>query len=122
MIIGIFRSPARSAAAKSPPMADPPMPARTMLRTSAYAGGMFAVFPICHASRTCFARSLIRSSMLSLSAARIDSTVSMTDVSTLPTVHHPHPDIEHRTQLVLRACLRVHADERLGAGQTHEEP
>src|ERR1700741_4546560 len=113
MIIGIFRSSARSAAAKSPPIADPPIPASTMLRTSAYAGGIVALRPIFHASRTCVPRSLMRSSMFPGSAARIFSTVSMTDVSALGTVHHPLPRVEQGLQLVLRARLGVDAHEGL---------
>src|SRR4051794_19223342 len=83
---------------------------------------MVALLPICQASRTCFGRSLMRSSMLSLSPARMRSTVSMTDVSTLGTDHHPLPGIERGLELVLRSRLRVHADERLGPRETHEEP
>src|SRR5689334_10628320 len=122
MTIGIFRSPARSAAAKSPPMADPPMPQSTMLRTSAYAGGMFAALPIFQASRTCVPRSLMRSSMLSLSAARMRSTVSITDVSTSATHHHPLSRVERGLELVLRARLRVDAYERLGPREADQEP
>src|SRR4051812_11257681 len=129
MIIGILSSPARSAAAKSPPIAEPPIPQRTIERTSEYAGGIVAFRPISYASRTCFARSLIRSSMLSRSAARIDSTVSITAPSTwvsregtLATIHHPLPGVEHGLDLVLRACLGVYADERLGTRETHEQP
>src|SRR6266581_915859 len=132
MVIGMASSSASSAAAKSPPIAEPPMPARVMLRTSAYAGGSGAAFPIDQASRTCFERSLMRSSMLSLSAARIRSTVSMTEASTyvccrrttfsLATAHHPLPRVQHRPELVLRARLGVDPDEGLGPRESHQEP
>src|SRR6185503_5604120 len=122
MIIGTFSSSARIAAAKSPPIAEPPIPASTIWRTSENAGGIVARLPMSHASRTCFPRSLMRSSMLSLSAARIRSTVSMTDVSGLPTIHHPLPGVEHGLELVLRTRLGVHADEWLRPREAHEEP
>src|SRR6202158_896102 len=122
MVIGIRRSSARSDAAKSPPMAEPPMPASVMLRTSAYAGGMVAPFASCHASRTCLERSLMRSSMLPGSAARILSTDSITDVSSSGTLHHPLPRVEHRLHLVLPARLGIDAHERLGPREAYEQP
>src|SRR5439155_14968146 len=124
--IGTLSSSARSAAAKSPPIADPPMPASVTLRTSPYAGGSGALRAIAHASRTCFPRSLMRSSMFAGSAARIRSTDSMTLVSTrcivLAIVDHPFAGIEHRLDLGHRSRLRIHAYERLGAGKPPEAP
>src|SRR5258708_1882179 len=103
-------------------MADPPMPTSVMLRTSAYAGGILALFASSPASRTCFERSLIRSSMLPGSGARIRWTDSMTEVSSSDTGHHPLPDIEHRLDFILRARLGVDPHERLRPRQADEQP
>src|SRR5437764_7466091 len=120
MLIGIRSSSASSAAARSPPMAEPPIPVTVMLRTSAYAGGRVALVAIFQPSRTCPARPLMRSSMLSGSAARMRSTVSITPLSAVIVLvplaaifHHPCALVEHRSHLVLRARLGVHPDERL---------
>ena len=62
-------------------MAEPPMPATVMFRTSPYAGGRFALLAIAQASRICCPSSLIRPSMSSGSPARMRSTDSIADAS-----------------------------------------
>src|SRR5262245_24036116 len=116
-----------SAAARSPPIADPPMPATTMLRTSPYAGGIVALVAIAHASRICLGSSLMRPSMSSGSAARIRSTDSITDVSTVivamsGSLHHALARVEQRRELALCSRLRVDAHERLGPREADEHP
>src|SRR5213594_1127880 len=125
--MGTFSSSASNAAAKSPPMAEPPIPATVMFRTSPYAGGSVALAAIAQASRSCCASSLIRPSMSPGSAARIRSTDSMTEVSIVSgaisgSPHHLLARVEQWAQLVLKLRLRVDPHERLGARQTNEQP
>src|SRR2546427_2245881 len=69
----------------------------------------------------------MRPSMSSGSAARIRSTDSITEVSAVIVamsrlLHHALARVEKWAELVLFLRLRVHAYERLGPRQSHQEP